>query len=363
MKPNALFLIALLFTFCILISHAQPGGGGGLNISYITYVNGDTLDFTDKNFKINHYAMNKKFSKVEFQFLEEQKRSYYTGEKEWFYLPPDYHNNDKIEFSTNQRLEIIYKIDTMTIDFYGIMQENGAGHVEQLTTIQFFPGNYKFHLTESERFDSCWQYKDQFHDQIKKLQEDMRTGITQLTKPNLKAWRILEEAFNPYTEIFWAKYFRENCTDIVVHGPTNFTILCEYMMELTSTHFYLKTEQKPIQLNDTTAYQFYFYHVFKYHVPVINTGKDSPKNQTLPPVEEDRLAQKYLDALETHTLYVNGSRYCGKIVLNVSRNSFNPDPRHNMSQRICFNYVDGKFKYKYNIKTTPQISEDVDVRE
>lgn len=360
----SLKIILGLFIFsCFATSFSQPGGGGGLNISYIKFVNGDTLDFSDKNFKINHYVMNKKFSKIEYEFTADNKKysNYYTGNKAWFYLPPDYYDNN-FEYCKNQRLEIIYKIDTMTIDFYGIMGENGAGHTEQLDVIEFFPGNYKFHLTESERFDSCWQLRNQFPDQIDKLQEDMRKGITQITKPNLKSWHILEEEFNPNIEIFWARVNRESCTETGLHGPANFTRLCECMIELTATHFYLKTEQKPTKILDTSAYCFYFYHVFKEYPIEVRSYDEKKNNQIYPPVEEDRIAQNYLDALEKYTLYINGSRYTGKIVLNVNHQSMYPMfgvP----NEQIIYNYKEGKLLYKYKMQSGVPSGPSFDVRE
>jgi hypothetical protein len=356
------FLILIGLFFCEWVSFAQPGGGGGLNISHITYLNGDTLDFSDKNFKINHFVMNEKFDKIKYQFTDahSKKINFATGQKEWFFLPPNY-TDDKVKTCPYQRLDIIYKIDTMRIDFYGVCQENGKGHTEQLTKIEFFPGKYKFHLTESERFDSCWQYRVQFADPIKKLREDMRTGITNQTKQNLKSWRILEEEFNPFVEIIWARFNRENCLETNVQSPTNFYRLCECMMTLTQTHLYIKTNQKKVSLNDTMGYQFYFYHVFKKYSNEIYLDKNSRMHMMLHPVEENRIAQKYLDALDTNTVYINDAGYTGKIVLNILVHSQYNNALNSGNEQFIYYYVDGKLKQK--IKAVPPFGPSIDVRD
>lgn len=347
MKP--FFLSSLFLLLVGLVAHGQPGGGGGLNISYLRYVNGDTLAFNDKNLKINHYVMNKKFNKVEYQFREIQtsKQQYYTGSREWFYLPPNY-DLRKDQVCPNQRLEIIYKVDTMIVDFYGIMQENGIGRTEQLDCIDFFPGKYKFHLTESERFDSCWQLREQFPDQIEKLQKDMHAGITQQTKSNLKAWHILQEAFNPETNNLWLRYNREMCEEFGQGTfAGSFTRLCEGMIELTSTHFYLTTKQVPTHHVDTNVYCFYFYHVFKEYRMLVQSPNEPLKERMNPPAEENRIAQNYADALEKYTVYINGERFTGQILLRISHEYIYPQIHGSNVEEIHFNYKDGKLIYKY----------------
>jgi hypothetical protein len=343
------YYLSVFFLVLITAACAQPGGGGGLNISYIRYVNGDTLELTDENLKINHYVMNKKFNKVEFMFPEVQthKRSYYTGSREWFYLPPDYYEKD-YQFCPNQRLEIIYKIDTMTVDFYGIMQENGVGHTEQLDCIDFFPGNYKFHLTESERFDSCWQLRDQFPDQINQLRADMQKGITSLSKMNLKNWHILEEAFNPNVHLIWARYQRENCEETVQGSVENqATRLCEKMMELDETTLHLSTIQKPHMVDDTLTLQYYFYFSFNNRQITSQLDGSNTENILRYPTEERQLAENYLDAFEKKMLFVNGVKYTGTVVLYVNKakqdlfeNSYQEEKHYYFKQgKLLYTYI------------------------
>lgn len=341
----ALFLLS--FTWQV---NAQPGGGGGLNISYLTYFcTGDTLELADENLKINHYVLNNRLTKTEYQFQESQinKHTYFTGERKFIYLPPAYYDKKLIECK-NQRLEIIYKIDTMTIDFIGVMQENGAGHTEQMNCIQFFPGKYKMHLMESERFDSCWQFREQYPDQIDKLMEDMRAGIL-INRPqsSVTGWHILEETFNPNKYSIWARCNRENCREVFVSGGSNgATSLCESMMNLTDTHLYLSTQQTGTLVQDTLTLAYFYYFSFAtYRGPVVPAVNSTDQVQKYPS-EEMQLAQKYLDAFSNYTLYVNGNRYTGKIILFVSQpyySLFN----ESWLEETHYYYKEGKLIDKY----------------
>lgn len=358
------FYLGIIIFLKVGAVFAQPlgTGGGGLNISYITYFMGDTLSFSDENFKINHYVMNKKFTNTEFQFedLQRHKLEYNTGERPWFYLPRDYYDN-KLKPCPNQRLEIIYKMDTMIVDFVGVMNVNSSDYTEQLDCIRFFPGYYKMYLTESERFDSCWNLRNEFPDQIEKLRADMRIGITPNTMNNLKGWHILEEAFNPNVNVIWARVNREHCSETGQGTfPTkNATRLCAGMITLTNSHININTVQKSMRVQDTLTLSYYYYFVFgAYHSPsvVAVNDKANSEHQNFPS-EENQIAQSYLDAVEKFTLYINGTRYTGKIILFVQRNY--PDLfSFSHLEETHYYYREGKLVYEYvPVKAQPAFNE------
>jgi hypothetical protein len=244
------FVFFLCFTSLL---SAQPGGGGGLNISYLTnYYKGDTLDMDDAKLKINQFVLNRRLKRVKYAFSGSQVRHNDNNAfaKKAIYLPRTY-DDGKQRAARNQRLEIIYGMDTMTIDFVGIHGENGLGMTEQLDQIRFTPGYFKMHLTKSERFDSIWALRTQFPDQIETLRQDMQRGIIPVTMQNLLAWKVLESQFNPKLHIFTQRLQREACEELYAHDSEPKTVLCERMIELSPEKFSLHSIQEPRILQDT----------------------------------------------------------------------------------------------------------------
>lgn len=344
------YYLSVFFLVLITVAYAQPGGGGGLNISYITHpYTGDTLEINDQQLKINHYVMNEKFTKSVYQFQTSQiNQSYYTGEYKFIYLPPTYYDSN-YQLCKNQRLEIIYDVDTMIVDFIGVMQENAAGYTEQMNRIQFFPGAYKMHLTESARFDSCYKLMEQFPDQIQKLQKDMRAGISiSGNGSSLRDWHILEEAFNPNVHLIWARYQRENCEEKVLGTVENqATRLCEKMMELDETTLHLSTVQKPHMVDDTLTLQYYFYFSFNNRQITPPVDSSNTENVLRYPTEERQLAENYLDAFEKKTLFVNGVKFTGTVVLYINKakqdlfeNSYQEEKHYYFKQgKLLYTYI------------------------
>lgn len=332
------YLMTLFLCLLALLVTAQPGGGGGLNISAIYNMGGELMEMNSPHFKMNHFVLGKNGKKVEYIFdtLQKETSNYYTSGRKWLYLPPDYLESEKK--CPNQRLEIIYKKDTMTIDFIGISMNHAQGASEQIDAIYFFPGKYKMHRMESDRYLEIQNSKSIPADQKKKVEEAMHNWYS----AELRNWQLLEEEYNPKKRAFLQKYFRENCEEEM--GTRENYRLCEQMMSMEGTIFQVKTIQKPLIKADTSIYRFTYYYSFTN--PLLRKqilNEDADKKADDFPYEEEKLASSYLDAFETKTLYLKGSLYSGIIEIRISTSGFS-----GVEQTVYhYCYSNGVFKKKY----------------
>jgi hypothetical protein len=343
------FLIAFFSISLATSLFAQPGGGGGLNISYITeFFTADTLQPNDPKLRIRQHVLDRRCEKILYTFPGSPvgDRDNNAFDRKTIYLPHTY-DEGKAHPALNQRLEILYGVDTMVIDFVGISGENGAGRTDQMDEIRFTPGYFRLHLMQSERFDSCWAMRPQFPDQLDKLREDLGKGITPSTMNNLMAWNILDKAFNPRMDIIMARYNREMCTETDGNQFPWKTRLCPDMMKLSSGQLRLSTIQSARSVEDTLYLRYHYYFTFDNPSRHRIAGRDAER-LLIPiyPAEEAALAQSYIDALTQRTLYVNNVPYTGIIALDVTRYRPGVESMYG-TMTTHYYFQEGKFIFSY----------------
>jgi tetratricopeptide (TPR) repeat protein len=143
MKTPFVFILS-----CLLITGrlwAQPGGGGGLNIGSFYNSKLDSIPIlTDPSLKIRSFLL-KEGDIVHETFLfqtllkEKSLKWYRSG----FTLPP--YGND-YSGSSSQRMYIIYRKDTMIIDFIDITSSNGVGYIDGIDSLVIQKGYYTYFL-------------------------------------------------------------------------------------------------------------------------------------------------------------------------------------------------------------------------
>ena len=131
-------------------SITQPGGGGGLILKQIYPPALYSLDIISPASPVSVRAWelrdSSKGGKIGQNLLVEnpetrRKYDFFPKENITLYLPPHFWDaKHKQNSCPNQRLELVCYGDTMLVDFFGIVSENGAGHSQIMDCIQFVEG-------------------------------------------------------------------------------------------------------------------------------------------------------------------------------------------------------------------------------
>jgi hypothetical protein len=121
--------IIILLTLTLLTSNlfGQPGGGGGLYIAGFYNKQLKEINYNDTSFKTRIFALNDTSinSKITQEILPSNGKS----------LSPPF---------SNQRMFIIYNNDSMIIDFFNVMPENGGGNFDYMDSVIFKHGHYRY---------------------------------------------------------------------------------------------------------------------------------------------------------------------------------------------------------------------------
>ncbi len=205
----------LLNTFIILIFltgqlYSQPGGGGGLLISNIYNNKYEKLNIlTDTTLKLRTFNLLRD-SIYQETFIREifvTEKGKMRINQEYFKFGPfpkkdmnvdGYDNNESNQNNfvfgliptddidedgygdseSNQRIYIVYKKDTMIIDFIGVIGENGGGNSDRMDSLVIQHGYFKY-----KRAKEYWQkyfYKDynENKEEFKRTKKLMHNGLT-----------------------------------------------------------------------------------------------------------------------------------------------------------------------------------------
>lgn len=291
-------LIVFLFQIIIQSTFAQPGGGGGTRILNILDYNGKPILKGDTNLQILHYALSNNEKKQKFQIPPEQnnKHNFYDKYHTFFYLPPYIQSNKKITYIPNQRLILIYLNDTMTIDFIGVLRDNGAGNSDVVTNIYFKSGYYKSYRRPWEKIEGFGEKKERVE-----ILNAMYNGINTNTEYLLVAWGLLKHIPDPNFEIKRLERSRKSCIEEIIISP--YYRLCENNITIQDSTINLQSGLFFDNSKDTTILHYCYYFSFNYR----STNQNS----------EVKLASNILKAFEIFKLKVNNEDYSGILKLVV----------------------------------------------
>jgi len=177
--------------------YAQPGGGGGLGIVDFYSSKLDRLDISsDTSLKIRTFSMLEgKLNQERYMFQPLPKEN---GKVRIYHpdygtrLPPTDDRDGYSDKSSIQRMYIVYQKDTMIIDFYEIIGENGAGRADRMDSLVIQRGYFKFH--RSKKIGKSFNRED--YDRNVKL---LKNGLTFYTVNQLSNAGYIE--YNPTIDI------------------------------------------------------------------------------------------------------------------------------------------------------------------
>ncbi len=133
-------IIVILLSICVITALAQPGGGGGLNINSFYNSSFEKIKVSDSSFKVRLFALID--TSINSKITHEVLPANYQHLSHSYDI---YQTNNEINMS-NQRMLIAYRMDTMIIDFLGIMEENGAGVVGNIDSVVFQRGYFRYFM-------------------------------------------------------------------------------------------------------------------------------------------------------------------------------------------------------------------------
>jgi tetratricopeptide (TPR) repeat protein len=176
----------LFFLFLLLLVSgkvaAQPGGGGGLVIGSLFSNKLDSINLlTDTALSIRTFilAEGKVYQETFLYqiFLKEKGNLRISRHHHGFGLPPanDINEDRYADRESNQRMYLVYKQDTMIIDFMGIIGENGMGNSDTMDSLVIQKGYFKYNRSKHNNRS----YKPEEDDSIKKW---IAHGLTRHTR-------------------------------------------------------------------------------------------------------------------------------------------------------------------------------------
>jgi len=142
-------IITILFVFISIEIYAQPGGGGGLNIENLYSKSLKRINIFDENLKIRYFVITDTSYKS--NIFEEIKKE----EKTTFICHCNFENENS-KYDNNQRIELIYKEDTMIVDFLQIMPANPMGIKSSIDSLVIMKGYFRYYRNPFDCIDKIY---------------------------------------------------------------------------------------------------------------------------------------------------------------------------------------------------------------
>lgn len=326
------FRIVLFFIVFIPSVYAQPGGGGGLRILNILDYSGKPIRQGDANLRIIHFALSKSGEKQSSIIPPGQNRfhTFYDESNTFYYLPPYIQEGNKKTYIPNQRIQLIYSEDTMTIDFIGVMNENGAGHSDMVENIHFNPGYYKSFRNPNDIIEGFGEKKER-NDILKAMYKGINTNTDYI----LKARGLLVHIPDPDSYVKQLKRNRKSCTPEIITAP--YSRLCAHQLNIQDSTIHLIDNSGLSDFKDSSLLHYVYYFSFNYR------SRINPEVQ---------LATTMLESFKKSNLRVNQMRYTGTLKLAV--------PFHNAGISSSYSgYNLWILEYSKGILTKIEIKNDV----
>lgn len=254
MKTISILLLALIFQ----TTNAQPGGGGGIIITDFK-IDGKIIANNNPEIIINQYQLSKNLKTIKQKLPNETNSRWWSGEINispgTFLLMQPYQRTKKItpKYLTNQRLELIYKKDTMCIDFVNVLPHSSNGASDLINEINFVKGHFIFYRNPKKDFPLIW----------KSLTEGMQYAITEnrmkiITRENIRFLddlglvKIVDMPLKNATDF-------ENNIDYPILDKVS-SILRPSVYDIASNGvFRITTDQEPLSINGIPQYNFRYY--------------------------------------------------------------------------------------------------------
>lgn len=333
----------------------QPGGGGGIQIEKIIDKNLQLISKSDPELKITRFLLGTDSThKVLQLYSAEAKYHYRTNGKPnhiflppYIYLPTFKSKNAKRTSVPNQRIMLIYKKDTMIIDFIDILMENGAGYTDYIEVLKLYPGYFTCYRNIRNRLPIFFNESAFAIFNAPKLVDTLnmalKKGINDETLPMLYQYKLLEhnKDLKPYIFFENSRYD----TLFLAHAPVD--SLPYKNIQIKGNNIQIKTTASPIITDSGLQYKFL--------LPSFATIKQKHFIE----ITDKEGQQKYLLFINTSIpteLYINHKKFTGILKLFIPG-------QFGLSRRVC-EYREGKLIKTIELPAVKNaIDEELFVRE
>jgi hypothetical protein len=297
--------IPTLFTVFFILSfvnktYSQPGGGG-LQIFFIHDRNGVLIDKKDTALKVRRFILSGKKQQyiTEREFIPTAMDLDPYGianmDKTHIFLPPYARKKNGKTRIPNQGLELIYKEDTMRIDFIGVIGENGSGYSDRVERIGMMTGYFQYHRKLLPSPDTSLGFRVY-------IQAQLHHGLDYNNLHILKTLGYIHHIPDPYEREKIEKLARLSCRDTTC-SYLGYWTLCYHMIQSAAGRTNIISKAQAVT-DSTTTYSFIYYYT---------NGSDMLYSRKI--TNENRLADSALNRLITGPLSINGQPFTGYIRL------------------------------------------------
>jgi len=253
-----IFSAFILFFFGV--TYAQPGGGGGILITDFR-VDGKSIASNDAELIINQYQLSKNLKNIKQKLSDETHSSWWSGvidvKTNTFLLIPPFQRTKKTtrNYLTNQRLELIYKKDTMCIDFVDVLPFSPGGSSDKIDELNFVKGHFVFYRNPKKDFPLIW----------KSLTEGIQYAVTEnrmkiITRENIRFLddlglvKIVNMPLKIATDL-------ENNIDYPILERNRISASSSFYSIDKKGTFTITTDQEPLLINGAPQYNFRYYWI------------------------------------------------------------------------------------------------------
>lgn len=297
------FLLIVVPVLLFFTTHAQIPEGGGLRIIKIMVPDPmwggfKVISPNDSMIKIRSYALeldtNDNIRSITpTSFAKDRINDDDTANafNTHIYLPYSARINGNKKLLPDQRLELIYKADTMTIDFFDIPPPGESGDMDSMDTLTFYRSHYlKCYRDPSKKLPSYVNPPQTKDDPVYRF---MQMGITNHTIPLLYNYLLVEDADKPVMMVFQGD---KQYDTLWLPAVPVYTVL-PGTVDISAKKINISTAKPPL-LIDSGKISYKFYQAFS---PSLSPGSEEIKMRTM------------MKELRTIPLYINGKRFTGVI--------------------------------------------------
>lgn len=321
----------ILFLIVTKIVSAQPGpDDAGLLINRVIYGSTGKELMKDTNFTYKQYLLNRNGEKIlqEITGFNFKKYSIHPRVSSFIYLPPFYSNDEsdsKKKDYPNQRLDLIYRSDTMRIDFMDLKTISNNIYTPEIDSIVFCPGYFKLYMNPEKKKPEL--FKGELLE-VQKLKREFyqaySRGINFLRDGLLVQHEMLEaERDNNRLQEMYKRDLRESCSEINVQG--NYFQLCADNILVKEQSADILTNQRPQMVDGKTVYYFSYYsssvhpsydHIIRAPITISSYKtkvKEKRKYYGYFAKPEDQIALEKYESLQKNKVSINGKVFSGQL--------------------------------------------------
>jgi hypothetical protein len=333
----AIFVLLTVMTNSVM---AQPGGGGGLQVMKIYDADGVMISKSDTGLRIRQYILSGKNNRVKREIMPDGMNSRFNYANKVYthiFLPPYILQKNQRKAAPNQRVQLLYNNDTMTIDFIGIIGENPAGNTDHMERINFKPGYFKSYRNPHQSHSRFWNDTALTLKQKNEIFNLLYQGLDDVAVYQLQNLGLLEYIPPVPSKIIRPRPSKRiRCSDTVIYNGYN--VLCHVNIVMKEGNIEITSSAKPIIIDSVgQCYKFYYYFPFN------PFSRDVSEN-------EQKDGHTFLREIRTAQLTINKQLFSGCVRISTTSYLMRAgNTNHSVYSILVLYYQNGKVVREENL--------------